>query len=215
MLRKNELEIGIPVAGVTGIIADAQTITQGTNTAVIGTSGVARELLIVKDKGSVDFAATDSVDDAASTAVAIDSTRIEYNEREYLPGQKWVNVAPRPGTTRFVSEKGGYRDELHILVFDYDGGITGTPYQLIEKHIGLSKASDAKSTVGESNYYKEVLKQLSDWIYWGEHPDDVFTVGASASAGDWGAAGANRDFNVCRSARGTKEELQRSDHLWF
>ena len=204
--EKKILEIGIPVAGVTGILADAQTITQGTNTAVIATDGISRELLIVKDKGSIDFAATDSIEDAASTAVSISSTRIEYNEREYLPGQKWVNVAPRPGTTRFVEEKGGYRDELHILIMDFDGGITGTPYQLLEKQIGLSKASDAKSTVGESNYYKEVLKQLSDWIYWGEHPDDVFTVGASAAAGDWGGAAANRDFNVVRSARGVKEE---------
>lgn len=204
--KKKILEIGIPVAGVTGIISDAQVVTQGTNTAVIAATGIQRQLLSVTDKGSINFAAADSLEDADSNSVAVTSVRVEYNEREYLPGQKWINVAPRPSTTRFASEKGGFRDELHVLVFDYDGGITGTPYALLEKHIGLSKASDAKSTVGETNYYKEVLKQLSDWILWGEHTAQTFTVGASAAAGNWGLSVANRSFNVLKSGRGNKVE---------
>ena len=203
---KKCLEIGIPTAGVTGIIADGMTVTQGTNTAVIATSGIARELLSVTNKGAINFAASDSVDDAASTAVTVSSVRIEYLEREYLPGQKWINVAERPGTTRYATEKGGHRDELHILVLDYDGGVSGTPYTLLEKHIGLSKGSDARSTVGETNYYKEVLKQFSNWVLWGEHPAMVFQVGATAAAGDWGLSVANRDFNLVRNTRGTLEE---------
>ena len=35
-------------------------------------------------------------DTNSTNAVAISSVRSEYDEREYLPGQKWVNVAPRP-----------------------------------------------------------------------------------------------------------------------
>ena len=196
------LEIQLPAGGITGIIAAAQTITQGSSTAVIATGGITRELLTVADKGSILFAAADSVDDTNGNSVAATSVRAEYPEREYLPGQRWISVAPRPGTSRVATEKGGFRDELHILIMDFDGGITGTPYQLVEKFIGLSKATDGRSTVGETNYYKEVLKQRSDFIYWGEHPDHTFTVGANEAAGQWGLSLVNRDFNLIRTNRG-------------
>ena len=120
---------------MTGIIADGQTITQGTNTAVIGTAGVERRLYIIKDKGSIDFAATDSVTDTNSTAVVISSVREEYQEREYAPGAKWITVAARPGTSQYADSKGGHNDELHVLVVDIDGGITGTPGTLLERFL--------------------------------------------------------------------------------
>jgi hypothetical protein len=197
------LEIQLPAGGITGILAAAQTITQGTNTAAIAADGIKRELLVKLNKGSVQFAASDSVDDTNTTSVTVDSVRAEYPEREYLPGQRWISVAPRPGTSRIAFEKGGHNDELHILVMDFDGGITGTPYQLVEKFLGLSKASDGKSTVGETNYYKEVLKQRSNYIYWGEHTDEVFVSGANEAAGQWGLTLVNREFNLIRNTRGT------------
>ena len=115
---------------------------------------------------------------------------------------KWNAVAARPGTSNYASTVGGYRDELHILVIDVDGGITGTTGAVLERFIGLSKASDAKTTVGETNYYKEVVKQRSNYIFWGAHEDQVHAVGASASAGDWGKV-ASTDFNIIKFANGT------------
>lgn len=202
------LEITLPSGGVTGIIAAAQTITQTSTGAsgVIATAGVARELLTVTNKGAINFVAEDEIDDTNDETVEISGVRVEYFEREYLPNQRWVNIAPRPGTTRFAEEKGAYRDELHILVMDYDGGVTGTPYQLLEKFIGLSKANDAKSTVGETNYYKEVLKLSSRYVYWGEHPSATFTVGSSQGIGAWGLSLAGRSFNLIKNNRGSLRE---------
>ena len=196
-----KLEIALPSGGVTGIIADGQTITQGTNTAVIGTAGVERRLYIIKDKGSIDFAATDSVTDTNSTAVVISSVREEYQEREYAPGAKWITVAARPGTSQYADSKGGHNDELHVLVVDIDGGITGTPGTLLERFLNVSKASDAKTTVGENNYYPIVIKQKSAYVYWGEHETDVHNANTTASDGNWGLSAA-RKFNVIRSAAG-------------
>ena len=164
-----KLEIGLPGGGVTGILADTQAITQGTNSAAIASSGIERRLYIGLDKDSISFAASDSVQDTNSTAVVVTSVRGEYAEREYLPGFKWVNVAPRPGTSGYASAAGGYRDELHILVVDIDGKITGNAGSVLERFIGLSKGSDAKTSVGEVNYYPTVLKQRSSYIYWGSH----------------------------------------------
>ena len=198
-----KLEIGLPSGGITGILADGQTVTQGSNTCVIATSGIERRVYIALNKSSIEFAAADSIADTNSTAVAITSVRSEYAEREYLPGSKWVNVAPRPATSLFANNAGGFRDELHILVIDVDGGITGTTGAVLERFVGVSKASDAKTSVGETNYYKEVIKQKSEYIYWGLHETGVFNATASASAGNWGAAASARQFNLLRSADGS------------
>jgi len=195
-----KIEIGIPSGGVTGIIADGQTITQGSNTAVIGTSGIERRVYIAKDKGSIDFAAADSIADTNSTAVSISSVRVEYDEREYLPSQKWVNVATRPGTSQYVSGQGGFRDEMHILVIDVDGKITGNAGTLLERFIAVSKASDAKSSVGETNFYVDVIEQKSEYVYWGEHETGLFDV--DSGTGTFGLVGTT-SFDLLLSSAGS------------
>ncbi len=199
------LEISLPSGGVTGIIADGQTITQGTNTADIGTAGIERRLYIAGDKDKIAFKATDSVADTNSTAVAISSVRDEYNEREYLPGVKWLNVAPRPGTSLFANAAGGRNDEIHVVVIDVDGKITGTAGAVLERFVNVSKASDAKTSVGETNYYVEVIKQRSEYIYWGEHETGTFAATSTASDGNWGQTAAARQFNLLRSTAGTTD----------
>ena len=198
-----KLEIALPAGGVTGIIADGQTVTQGTNSAAIATSGIERLLYVGLNASSIAFAATDSILDTNSTAVAVTSVRSEYAEREYLPGSKWINVAPRPGTSLYANGVGGENDELHILVVDVDGKITGTPGAVLERFLSVSKGTDAKTSVGEVNYYKEVIKQKSRYLYWGSHETAAFTGNAAASDGDWGASTLNRRFNLLRTAAGT------------
>tara|TARA_B100000575_G_scaffold292659_1_gene301660 strand:+ start:1138 stop:3390 length:2253 start_codon:yes stop_codon:yes gene_type:complete len=200
-----KLEIGLPGGGVTGIIAAGQTITQGTNTCDIATNGIERRLYIASDKGTVSFAAADSIEDTNSTAFSITSVRNEYAEREYLPGVKWINVAPRPETSQFATNNGGFRDELHVLVVDIDGKITGTVGALLERFTGLSKALDAKTSVGETNYYPEVIKQQSQYIYWGEHESTVFSATGTPSDGVWGQSAQTRQFNLLRSSAGSTD----------
>ena len=200
-----KLEVDLPSGSVTGIIAAAQTVTQGSNTAVIASGGIERRLYIASDKGKIAFAAADSVADTNSTAVAITSVRGEYAEREYLPGVKWVNVAPRPETSLYANAAGGHRDELHVLLVDVDGGITGTAGAVLERFLNVSKATDAKTSVGETNYYPEVIKQRSAYIYWGEHETTVFNATSTASDGNWGQTAQGRQFNILRSAAGTSD----------
>ena len=196
-----KLEIALPSGGVTGILDDNQVITQGTNTAAINAT-IERRIYVGLNKDSIEFAANDVVVDTNSTNVTLSSARDEYAEREYLPGGKWVEVATRPGTSLYASSKGGRNDELNILVIDVDGKITGTAGTLLEKYVGLSKASDGKTSVGENNYYPEVLKQRSDYIYWGEHVTTVFNATATASDGNWGGTAEDRQFNLLRTATG-------------
>ena len=198
------LEIELPAGGVTGIIDEDDVITQGTNTAAVAANGIERRLYVGLDSGSIKFAANDVVADTNSTNVTVSSVRNEYAEREYLPGSKWINVAGRPGTSLYANNVGGTNDELHILVVDIDGEITGNPGTVLERFVGVSKASDAKSTVGEVNYYKTVIKQRSEYLWWGSHETAAFAgTAGNAAAGDWGASAINRRFNLLRSADGT------------
>ena len=203
--NNQKLEIGLPSGGVTGILADGQAITAGTNTAVISTGGIERQLYIALNKDSIDFAGSDVVADTNSTNVTITSVRVEYNEREYLPGVKWINVAPRPGTSQSIAGQGGFRDELHVVVVDVDGGLTGTAGAVLERFVAMSKASDAKTSVGETNYYKTVIKQRSQYIFWGNHETGLFAATGTSSDGNWGLSGVGRQFNLLRSASGTTD----------
>jgi len=62
------------------------------------------------------------------------------------------------------------KDELHIVVVDQDGLISGVANTVLERYSNLSKATDARGDDGSSIYYKEVLYRNSQWIYCFGHP---------------------------------------------
>lgn len=146
------------------------------------------------------FQSGQSIEDDSSNTVSIVSVRSEYEDREYGDGQKWINVAPRPTTSQFIAERGGKNDEMHILVLDADGKITGTPGSLLEKFLFVSKASNAKGPQGENNYYKDVIKANSQYLYWGSHElNEVYDVDTNAN-GDIGSNGIARSFDLFKSS---------------
>ena len=61
----------------------------------------------------------------------------------------------------------GKNDEIHVIVIDQDGLITGTPDTVLETFPFLSVAKNAKRADGTSNFYKDVLRLQSDWVYAG------------------------------------------------
>lgn len=93
-----------------------------------------------------------------------------------------------PGTSTYVSNAGGANDEMHIVVVDEDGLFTGTTGTVLEVYPYLSKASDAKDSVGNSNYYRDVLYRKSKYIYWTDHPDIANTYLT------WGTTAAGKTF---------------------
>ncbi len=74
-----------------------------------------------------------------------------------------------PGTSSYTTNLLGSKDEIHIIVVDKTGLISGTPGTVLEKYPFLSKASDAKSDDGSSLYYPRVIFNKSRYIYWGDH----------------------------------------------
>ena len=80
----------------------------------------------------------------------------------------WTQVDGAPGTSPFVSDRGGSNDEIHVVVVDEDGGISGVVGQVLETFSNLSKAADAKTAQGDNNYYPDVIYNRSQYIYWME-----------------------------------------------
>jgi len=57
------------------------------------------------------------------------------------------------------------QDELHVVVFDGGGNVTGTAGTVLESFEYVSVTSTAKNTDGSSNYIKDVLRQKSKYIF--------------------------------------------------
>lgn len=79
------------------------------------------------------------------------------------------SVDKAPGKSTYISNLGlSTQDELHVVVTDSAGSFTGTPGQILEVWSGLSRATDAKTTSGATNYYKDVLNLNSKYVYAGK-----------------------------------------------
>lgn len=79
------------------------------------------------------------------------------------------NVDGAPTTTAYANSVNAQADEIHVIVEDEDGAITGTPKSVLEVFKGLSVAPDAKDSVGNNLYYKDVINNQSQWIWWNAH----------------------------------------------
>jgi len=173
-------------------------------------------LKVVRAINAASKNATSGVDDAAATGALIkneDDYETNFSSGGSADGMfaaKWAGVIGNslkvsfadasdyatwaykaqfdyaPTATKSTTAVGGSVDEMHIIVIDEDGEFTGTAGTVLEKFAGVSKASDAKDSLGRSNYYKEVLNQRSQYIWWTSHP---------AASNNWGEAASGKTFN--------------------
>jgi phage tail sheath protein FI len=86
-----------------------------------------------------------------------------------------------PANTAFAESKRVEEDELHIVVIDSTGAISGSANTIIEKFGFVSKASDAKNSDGTSNYYKDVLNAKSKYVWWLGHPPETSNWGQTTT----------------------------------
>ena len=78
---------------------------------------------------------------------------------------KWNTLAERPGTSSYASSRSSRHDEVHVVVIDDKGEVTGNAGTVLEKHLGLSKAKDAEFSAGSPSYWRKYLYTNSDNIF--------------------------------------------------
>jgi len=94
---------------------------------------------------------------------------------------KWNQLADRPGTSEYAAARGSRFDEVHVVVIDGDGGVTGNSGTILEKHLSLSKAKDAEFSLGSPSYWRKFTANSSQYIFAGSAPAGIVTTGFSAS----------------------------------
>ena len=121
----------------------------------------------------------------------------------------WKSIAPRPTSTVYSTNRNGEGDGMHVVVVDDDGTLTGIKGNIIEKHLGLSKALDAISDVNspQKNYYKNFLADFSDNIYSG------YNI-SQGSDTQWGTTPRATGFTAAAGNAASYVPITTGDGLW-
>jgi len=116
------------------------------------------------------------------------ATRAYTGEKDWFENQEialsvgsleWDQLANRPGTSDYVAARGGRFDEVHVVIIDDKGTITGNAGSILEKHLNLSKAKDAEFSVGSPSYWRKYLYTNSEYIFGGSAPAGITTIAHS------------------------------------
>jgi hypothetical protein len=92
----------------------------------------------------------------------------------------WNNIAPRPGTSAYAAARDSRFDEVHVVVIDSLGTVTGNAGTILEKHLSISKAKDAQFSVGNPSYWRKYLENNSQYIFGLGSPTGIVTTGYSS-----------------------------------
>lgn len=114
--------------------------------------------------------------------------RSQWNATTWLYAEQFNSA---PNTSPYAASVNGRGDEMHIIVIDEQGKISGTANTILEKFAYVSKAADAITSDGGSNYYVNVINDRSKYIYVVNHALDVDQL---EDAAEWGLTAPNTTF---------------------
>lgn len=83
-----------------------------------------------------------------------------------------LEFSEKPSTSNFAAQREGSNDEMHLLVIDAGGRITGTKGTILEKFEFVSKGSNSRNADGINNFYKNAVNQQSQYVYWLSFPGE-------------------------------------------
>lgn len=165
-LRANAVTSGVTVINVNGNANAAANLVAGDLVSVDGGSSFVR---VASVNATAIITATAPGTVAANTAIL---RKWQYADQ--------FGVAP--GTSDYVSDNNGSGDELHVIVIDEDGTFSGVANTVLEKYSFVSKASDALTNEGGSNFYKTVINERSKYVWWLNHQPGASNWGTSSVA---------------------------------
>jgi hypothetical protein len=173
---------------ITGVSTDATNSVSTIDvkiTSRVSSAGTETEIDYAEGDGFASFDTSDTVYFVNSSGIntgglgsagATPATAVDWYDQQTLGLTNstvyWSTLAPKPGTSVYTNDRQGKNDQLHIAVVDDNGDVTGIKGNILEKHVDLSKASDAVSNVNapQKVYYKDYLRDLSANIYAGADP---------------------------------------------
>jgi phage tail sheath protein FI len=126
------------------------------------------------------------VGNTASQSLTSTTRRWEYYD--YVPSA--------PGTSTEAAQYGGSNDEMHIVVADKLGGITGVADTILEVFPAVSKASNAHAEDGTMIHYPNHINKNSRWLWWAAHITGITTRSVTAAVNhNSGTGTTNKPIN--------------------
>lgn len=106
-----------------------------------------------------------------------------------------------PNTSDYASKYGIKDDEIHIAIFDtksgtFSGVVDQDQLIPLEVYKYVSKLTDAKSSDGSTNYYKNVLNNNSQYVWWLSDPIITATGVNWSKSTDWMLKNGEDTFKV-------------------
>ena len=153
-------------------------VVRAVGSSALNASSGASGLLIKNDTHAVGISGQDVV--ARYPGVVGNSIGISICPASSAAFTAWTwkgSFSAAPGTSTGTAAVSGSNDEVHVVVYDATGGITGTINTILETYEYLSQGSDAKDASGSSNYVKDVLNAKSAWVR-------IITITELANLGD-------------------------------
>ena len=168
---------------ITGVSTDA---VNGNSTidvkivARVSNSGTTTKITYAENDTNSSFEVSDSLtffDNAgASSGTATVTTEKDWYGEQTLGLTNatvfWKSIAPRPISSNYSLARNGKGDGLHVVVYDDTGSITGIEGNILEKHLFLSKASDAGANADAptKTFYKDFIARRSLQVFAGKNP---------------------------------------------
>ena len=132
----------------------------------------------------------------------------------------WNTIANRPTTTEYARNRNCRFDEVHVVIFDDTGEVTGNAGTILEKNLGLSKGKDAEFSVGTPSYWRKFLANASRYLFGGSEPEGVvptsFELGQGngfvpETGGEWDQQVRNTQFFSCGNKQVVLEDGRNYD----
>jgi len=210
---------------ITGVTTDSATAASSFDVKIfsrVNTAGAETQIEYKQNAREASILASDSItfltnaSNSAGTASA--ETVVDWYDQQQLNLSNgslyWKSIAPKPQSSGYAQDRNCRNDEMHVAIVDDRGTITGIQGNLLEKHTGISKASDAISAVNSPQkiFWKQYLAENSAYVYAGDNPsvgNDTYNGTApratgfstnftkyTESQGQWNVSAQNTTFSA-------------------
>jgi hypothetical protein len=113
-------------------------------------------------------------------------TDAQYASATYATNAEWSAIAAKPLSA----------DDIHLLVIDESGAVSGVAGTILESYFFASKSSTAVSTEGETNFYINLINRKSKYIY----AVNAVSAGSNSLSLSGGVDSYNADLSNYESA---------------
>ena len=154
----------------------------------VGNSSIGFQDLKITAVGSVQVVNTGGTNSGAATiSLSLEEKyRLSTAWESQTVDRKWEYTTvtdAAPGQSQFAVAAGSaVSDEVHIVVADEDGLFTGQKGAVLEVFKGLSRANNAMTADGSTNFYKTVLNNLSQYVWYASDRTGAATANIASLA---------------------------------